>query len=90
MLAAMDLSTPEGRAQNAVRERTTQSLQDHATEGLRTLLICEKKITKGQYEEWLDKYRQVQNHTGEGKKRKIEKVAAMIESDLNVLGSTAV
>ena len=45
MLAPLDLSTAAGRMQNEIREKTAFSLQEHAIEGLRTLLICEKKIT---------------------------------------------
>jgi P-type E1-E2 ATPase len=90
MLGPLDMDTLSGRLQNAIRENTAVALQEHATEGLRTLLICEKVISEGAYEDWLAKYKQALNSTGDGKKRKIEKAAAMVESDLNVLGSTAV
>ena len=45
MLAPLDLSNAADRLQNEIREKTASSLQEHAIEGLRTLLICEKKIT---------------------------------------------
>ena len=44
-LAPIDMSTPEGRYQNEIREKTARSLHEHAMEGLRTMLICERKIT---------------------------------------------
>ena len=90
LLSPIDMNTQEGREQHEIRERTAQSLSEHATEGLRTLLICEKRITEDQYDEWLDKYQSAMNVQGPERKRKIEKVARIIEQDLNVLGSTAV
>ena len=57
MLGPVDMDTLSGRLQNAIRENTAIALQEHATEGLRTLLICEKVISEGAYEDWLAKYK---------------------------------
>ena len=53
-------------------------------------MICEKRITEAEYEDWVEKYQNALNNQGPERARKIEKVAKIIEQDLNVLGSTAV
>ena len=63
---------------------------EHAKLGLRTLLIAERTISEGEYQDWSEKLKQVEKTQGSGKKRKIDKVHALIERDLNVIGSTAV
>ena len=90
LLAPIDMNTQQGKEQAQIREQTAHSLSQHATEGLRTLLICEKRITEAEYDDWVEKYQNALNNQGPERARKIEKVAKIIEQDLNVLGSTAV
>ena len=47
-------------------------------------------VPEAEYRDWSEKLRQVEASVGSGKKRKLEKVYALIERDLDVLGSTAV
>lgn len=57
---------------------------------MRTLLIAEKTISEAEYQDWRVKLNQAEATIGSGKKRKLEKVYALIENNFNVLGSTAV
>ena len=58
--------------------------------GLRTLLIAEKTISEAEYKDWKEKLTQAEATLGSGKKRKLEKVYALIEQDFDIIGSTAV
>lgn len=65
-----------------------KALQDHASEGLRTLLVCERYITQEFFESWLDKYNLVHKDMGPNKNERLEKVCGLLECNLNVIGST--
>lgn len=88
LLAPIDETTDAGLEQKLVRQQTLKSLQDHAEEGLRTLLICERVITQDFYDAWLEKYNRVQKETGRKKTEKLDKICLILESDFIVLGST--
>jgi|LakMenE18May11ns_1017448.scaffolds.fasta_scaffold9606179_1 magnesium-transporting ATPase (P-type) len=45
LLAPLDLTSDLGIEQKLIRQQTVKALQDHAEEGLRTLLICERIIS---------------------------------------------
>ena len=53
-------------------------------------MIAERLISEDEYRDWSERLRQAEQTQGPSKKKKIEKVHAMIEQDLNIIGSTAV
>lgn len=63
---------------------------ENAKQGLRTLLLAEKTISEVEYKDYHEELVQAEATQGQGKKRKLEKVYALIEKDFDVIGSTAV
>lgn len=70
-------------------EKTLQHIEEFLTEGLRTLLYSFKWITNGEYESWASDYNEAKVSL-EDRAQKMEDVGARIESDLNLLGATAI
>ncbi|KAI8850390.1 hypothetical protein BC829DRAFT_389315 [Chytridium lagenaria] len=72
-----------------VLEKTLQHLADFATEGLRTLLYASKELSPKEYEDWSKEYEEaslaIKNRTD-----LMESVAERIESNLTLLGATAI
>lgn len=61
----------------------------YASQGLRTLMICERTVSQSFYKNWAYKYEQAKtaiNH----KALKIMNVVAELEKDFSLLGATAV
>jgi len=60
-----------------------------AEEGLRTLYLAEKTINEREYDDWNEKFRiaklQIQNRD-----QHIEEVEELIETNLRLIGSTAI
>ena len=63
---------------------------DHAQNGLRTLVLAERTIGDEEYEQFSAKLQEARSNMGPSKRRKLEKVYALVERDLEVIGSTAV
>lgn len=70
-------------------EGTLVHLEDYATEGLRTLCLSYRDIPEAEYREWADLYDNAASQmTGRGEA--LDKVAEIIEQNLNLLGATAI
>lgn len=64
-------------------------MHSYASQGLRTLMICERTISQSFYKSWVYKYEQAKtaiNH----KSLKILNVVSELERDFTLLGATAV
>ncbi|OJD24543.1 hypothetical protein ACJ73_04094 [Blastomyces percursus] len=72
-----------------VFERCFQHLNDFATEGLRTLLYGYRFIEEGDYQEWKTKYHEATTSLV-GRQEKIEQVGEQIETELELVGATAI
>lgn len=86
-------SVLEKRMINANSEekiKTWQNLEKYANQGLRTLVLCQKKISEGQYKQWNDKYNQALTLIDEMRDERIEKVQSELEQDLELIGATAI
>jgi len=68
---------------------TMKYLSEFADEGLRTLLIASRKMTKNQYESWAQKYLDAAT-SHENKQEKMEALQDEIEVDLSIIGATAI
>lgn len=60
-----------------------------ATEGLRTLVLAIKKIDSKYYAQWSKKYDEARSML-EGKLKRMEELHSEIESDLEIIGATAI
>ncbi|KLJ09715.1 phospholipid-translocating ATPase [Blastomyces silverae] len=72
-----------------VFERCFQHLNDFATEGLRTLLYGYRFIEQGDYQEWKARYHEAATSLV-GRQEKIEQVGEQIETQLELVGATAI
>lgn len=72
-----------------VRQQTTESLENFASEGLRTLCLAWREISDAEYEEWARKYEEAATSM-EDRSEKLDAVAELIETDLELLGATAI
>ena len=70
-------------------DSTTKHLEDYAVEGLRTLCIAYKNLSSADYEVWQSKYLEASTSLV-NRSDKIDEVAELIESDLKLLGCTAI
>jgi magnesium-transporting ATPase (P-type) len=64
-------------------------LEKFSKEGLRTLLIAEKEISDDEYNSWNLRYQQALLATS-NREEKVAEVSAEIETDLLLIGSTAI
>ncbi|KAJ3324656.1 hypothetical protein HDV06_006549 [Boothiomyces sp. JEL0866] len=68
---------------------TQQHLEEYANEGLRTLVLAFRDISENEYREWL-KVHQAAATTITDRQDALDKAAEMIETDLQLLGATAI
>ncbi|KAJ3301045.1 hypothetical protein HDV03_001469, partial [Kappamyces sp. JEL0829] len=73
----------------SVMNVTSAHLATFANEGLRTLCLAFRRISKEDYEEWNTKYRIAQAAI-EDREKKCDEVADLIEKDLILIGATAI
>ena len=71
------------------RERLLKTLQDYATEGLRTLCIASREISEQEYRQWVQIYNEAAA-TINGRGEALDKAAELIERDPFLLGATAI
>lgn len=71
------------------KQETIDNLESYANQGLRTLVLASKDLSKGEYKEWNDQYllavQDIKN-----KEAKIAALATDIENDLKLVGATAI
>jgi len=71
------------------KRETQEFLVGCAQEGLRTLVLAEKEIPEDKYTQWNKKYQEASREVN-GRNKKMEEVAELIEQDLFLLGATAI
>lgn len=64
-------------------------LDQFAVEGLRTLVLAERRIEPREFESWKTRYEAARNLI-EGKKKAMEDLQAEMETNLTVIGATAI
>ena len=77
------------KAKNPDTDSTMKYLSEFADEGLRTLLIAYKKISKDKYIDWSKRYLEAATAT-ENKQEKMEVLQDEIETDMLLIGATAI
>ncbi|KAJ3311213.1 hypothetical protein HDV04_004217 [Boothiomyces sp. JEL0838] len=68
---------------------TQQHLEEYANEGLRTLVLAYRDIPESEYRDWL-KVHQAAATTINNRQEALDNAAEMIETDLQLLGATAI
>lgn len=66
-----------------------KTIQDYATEGLRTLCLAFRDIPEQEYQQWAAIYNQAAA-TVNGRGEALDQAAELIEKDLFLLGATAI
>ena len=78
------------RAQkNTLKKELSKHLSDFASEGLRTLVLGKRTVSKTQAEQWLNNYHAALESV-EDRKGKLAKAAEEIETNLEIVGITAI
>lgn len=75
--------------EQAVFERCFQHLNDFAKDGLRTLMYASRFIDESTYREWKQAYHEASTSLVD-RQEKIEKVGEQIETQLELVGATAI
>jgi phospholipid-translocating ATPase len=75
--------------QEELKQKTDSDLQHFASEGLRTLCLAYKVIDSIDYEKWAKKYHDA-SVALQGREEKMEEVSESIETELILLGATAI
>ena len=75
--------------QRELRATTGEHLEMFAREGLRTLCIAQKQLSEEEYQEWNKEYDLAANAVV-GREEKLEEVSSRIETDLWLIGGTAI
>jgi phospholipid-translocating P-type ATPase (flippase) len=75
-------------------ENFNATYQDHLKQysqcGLRTLVVAYKKVDKTAFKTWEREYKAAQNILSTDKDAKVDEVAAQLETEMNLVGITAV
>lgn len=75
--------------QAELRRTTAEHLEMFAREGLRTLCIAQKNLTEEEYQAWNKDY-ELAAASVRDREEKLEEVSSAMESDLTLLGGTAI
>jgi phospholipid-transporting ATPase len=91
MFARMNVgkTTEEQEEMSTKKRRMNEHVDEFANEGLRTLILCYKMLNEEQANTWLKAWRKAKLATS-GKEQKEEDAAALLECDLELIGSTAI
>lgn len=75
--------------QHDMKQRTQEHLNKFAGEGLRTLVLAERNISEQLYERWKKRYNEAALATS-GRDEKLDMIYEEIESDMKLVGVTAI
>ncbi|XP_053679625.1 phospholipid-transporting ATPase ID [Anopheles nili] len=78
-----------GQNQHDLKARTQEHLNKFAGEGLRTLVLAERRLTKEFYESWLVRQREAALSL-DGREDKLGAIYEEIECDMQLIGVTAI
>lgn len=75
---------------NPFTETTLRQLEDYAAEGLRTLCLAVREIPDHEFREWYQVFNTAQTTVSGNRAEELDKAAELIETDLTLLGATAI
>lgn len=74
---------------NRLKEVTLEHLRTFSKDGLRTLVLAEKDITRNEYDEWKDIFQSALTSI-DNREERVEAACEIIENDLVLVGCTAI
>ncbi|KAJ2780447.1 hypothetical protein GGI15_003533 [Coemansia interrupta] len=76
--------------ERVMRERTFNQIDEFANAGLRTLMLCYRKITENEWVRWSARYHAALGSVESDRDEQIAAIAAEMECDLRIVGATAI
>ncbi|KAJ2350960.1 hypothetical protein GGF43_004167, partial [Coemansia sp. RSA 2618] len=76
--------------ERAMRERTFTQIDEFANAGLRTLMLCYRRLSESEWVRWSARYHAALASVDSDREDHIERVAAEMECDLRIAGATAI
>ncbi|XP_068449058.1 phospholipid-transporting ATPase VA [Clinocottus analis] len=89
LIKAPDTGSSKGRRQKKVLSRTQHFLNQYAADGLRTLCIAKKVLSKEQYACWLQRHLEAESAI-QGREELLFDSALRLETELQLLGATGI
>jgi phospholipid-translocating ATPase len=69
---------------------TSEQLEEFSKQGLRTLVCAQRELSEDEFVSWNSEYQEAVNHVGVDRDELVEKVCSKIESNLELVGATAI
>ncbi|XP_042316512.1 phospholipid-transporting ATPase VA isoform X1 [Sceloporus undulatus] len=89
LLLSCSSDDPRGKHQKKIRSKTQNFLNLYAADGLRTLCIAKKVLSKEEYSCWLKSHIEAESSI-ENREELLFQSATRIETDLHLLGATGI
>ncbi|KAJ1825942.1 hypothetical protein LPJ56_002433, partial [Coemansia sp. RSA 2599] len=83
-------SRDELNFERIMRERTFNQVDEFANAGLRTLMLCYRKLTENEWVRWSARYHAALGSVEDDREEQIASIAAEMERDLRIVGATAI
>lgn len=77
------------KSDEALKIKTQAFIDDYANDGLRTLVLAQKKLTRSEYDKWNRKYQDAILSI-KGREELLEECALELEQNFDISGSTAI
>ncbi|KAJ2743090.1 hypothetical protein GGI20_004003 [Coemansia sp. BCRC 34301] len=73
-----------------MRERTFNQIDEFANAGLRTLMLCYRRLTESEWVRWSARYHAALGSVAEDRDEQVASIADEMERDLRIVGATAI
>ncbi|KAJ2794268.1 hypothetical protein H4S07_006804, partial [Coemansia furcata] len=76
--------------ERVMRERTFNQIDEFANAGLRTLMLCYRRLTESEWVRWSARYHAALGSVAEDRDEQVASIADEMERDLRIVGATAI
>ncbi|KAJ2723553.1 hypothetical protein GGI07_002591 [Coemansia sp. Benny D115] len=83
-------SRDELNFERIMRERTFNQIDEFANAGLRTLMLCYRKLSENEWVKWSARYHAALGSVEDDREERIAEIAAEMECNLRIAGATAI
>ncbi|KAJ2891078.1 hypothetical protein GGI21_005960, partial [Coemansia aciculifera] len=83
-------SHDEVNFERLMRERTFNQIDELANAGLRTLMLCYRRLTESEWVRWSARYHAALGSVAEDRDEQVASIADEMERDLRIVGATAI
>ncbi|KAJ2887612.1 hypothetical protein FB639_001188 [Coemansia asiatica] len=83
-------SRDELNFERIMRERTFNQVDEFANAGLRTLMLCYRKLSENEWVRWSARYHAALGSVEDDREDQIASIASEMECDLRIVGATAI